>query len=84
MKSLLLRGSALAVLPLALSACGGNGSSVPTPTPTTPVTPPTVTFQSQFGTQFAAAFNASPTGTPIDPAATDVPALNATAAPLDN
>ncbi len=90
MKNRLLRGVALAtIIPVGLSACDNNrGSGVvtvpmPTPTPTTPA--PTGTFQSMFGAAFAAAFNASPlAATPIDPTAADVPALNATAAPIDN
>ena len=91
MRNRLLRGVALAtMIPIGLSACdkdrGSGMVSVPAPTPTPVATTPapTGTFQSLFGSAFAAVFNASPTAAPIDPTAADVPALNATAAPLDN
>ena len=88
MKNRLLRGVALAtIVPVVLSACGNEGRGMvsvpaPTPPPTTPA--PTGTFQSMFGSAFAGIFNTATTATPVDPAPTDVPALNATAAPIDN
>lgn len=86
MKKQLLRGSAIvAILPVCLSACGSDRDSGVPVTPPVTVTPaPTGAFQSMFGTAFAAAFNTASTGTPIDPTATSVPAINPTAAPLDN
>lgn len=71
-----------AALPLALSACGGGGSTATTTNPVS--TTPAKTFQDNFGTAFAADFNADPFGTPVKPSAADVPALNLSALPLDN
>ena len=72
-----------AIASLGLAACGGGGSGgITSTTPTTPTS--TAAFQDQFGTAFAADFNASATANATDPAATDVPALNLTAEPIAN
>ena len=74
-----------ALLPFALSACGGGGGGGTATSTTPPTTTPTATaFQDRFGTAFAADFNASSTATAPHPASTDVPALNLTAEPFDN
>jgi hypothetical protein len=69
---------AAAALLLGLAACNHDSAVAPT----TPAAP--ASFQSQFGTAFAADFNADPNSTPQHPAATDVPALNLSGTPIDN
>ena len=76
---------AVALVPLALAACGGGGGSGGAPVATPPPTPPTTTaFSDKFGTAVSASFNAAPTTDPKDPLPSDVPALSVTADPLDN
>lgn len=82
MKHISIRLAAAASLLLGLSACGGQKTAV-TPTPPTP-TPAATAFQAKFGSAFAADFNASMDATPADPMASDVPALNLSAEPIDN
>ncbi len=88
-KAMLRAGTAI-LLSLSVAACssrasdvGGGGTSTtpvtPTPTPT-----PTASFQSRFGTAFAALFDASTTSEPRKPTTADVPALSLTTEPLDN
>lgn len=81
MVRMLERLAFVALVPLALSACGGNGGSTASTT-----APPTAAaaFQTKFGTPVAADYNASMNSEPVDPAASDVPALNLSAEPLDN
>lgn len=74
-----LKLAAAALLPLALAACGGGKKSA-----ATPVTPVAQAFQDKFGSAFATDFNASITTEPANPSASDVPALNLSAEPLDN
>lgn len=71
-----------ALLPLALSACGGGSESAPV-TPPAPTPTAATAFQDKAGTAFAAAFNASATASPIDPGANDAGTLNPTAQPFD-
>ena len=81
-KALLKLGTA-ALMSTALAACGSS-SSLPTAT-TPPPTPTTASFQSMFGTAFAAIFDASPfSDTPADPTDSSVPPLAPAADPLDN
>lgn len=81
----LLRVGVAMLLPVALTACGDRNRNAPTPAPPAPApTPAPTSFQSQFGTNFAGAFNASNTSEPRDPTAADVPPLSNTANPLDN
>lgn len=80
MKPIFAKLALAAILPLALSACGGGSNSIATP----PATVGPTSFQDKFGTAFATDFNASSTANAADPAPTDVPALNLTAEPLDN
>lgn len=82
-KTLLKVGVAF-LLPVALTACGDRNRNNPAPGPTPPPTPTPTSFQSKFGPNFESTFNASNTSEPKDPTAADVPALNATADPLDN
>ena len=70
-----------ALLPLALSACGGGSESAPVTT--TPVPVAAVAIQDKAGPAFAAAFNASATASPVDPGANDAGALNLTGQPFD-
>ncbi len=81
---LILRGS-VALLPLAMAACSNRAADVAAgPSAGTPTPAPTASFQSKFGTSFASYFEAGNTTDPRDPQAGDVPALAATADPLDN
>jgi hypothetical protein len=84
MKAIHRAMAALALAPLLLTACGGGGKDPIAAAPPTMTQPTTGTFQSKFGASFATAFNANSTAPAIDPAATDVPALNLTAQPEDN
>jgi hypothetical protein len=70
--------------PLLLTACGGGGKDAVVSNPPATAPPTTTAFQSKFGASFATAFNAGPTAAPIDPAASDVLALNLTTTPEDN
>ena len=80
----ILKPLVVAVLvPLALSACGGGGGGSTSTTPTSPTTP-TATFESKFGSSFAAFFDTTANTDPKTPVATDVPALNLTADPITN
>lgn len=69
-----------------LAACGGRdrGSGGITPEPGATATPSPVSFQSKFGSAFAAVFNAPATGDPIDPTDASVPPLAPASDPLDN
>ena len=68
----------------ALSACGGGGGGSVTATTTPPVTSRgNPAFPDRFGTPVSTTFNATANSEPRDPAATDVPALNLTAEPID-
>ncbi|MGB3797968.1 MAG: hypothetical protein WA957_16915 [Alteraurantiacibacter sp.] len=79
LKKLLQMGSSVLLLG-SLAACGDN-DDFPEPTPTpTPPPPGAVTYQEQFGTEFAAIFNRDITEDPVDPMAGDVPDL----APADD
>jgi hypothetical protein len=80
-KTNLARGVAMIGLATALAACSNKETATAPPTGTTP-TPP-ASFQSQFGATFAGYFNNPSTIEPIDPAAGDVPPLNATAQPVE-
>lgn len=82
-KTLLKVGVAI-LLPVALTACGDRNRNSPTPAPAPAPTPTPTSFQSKLGANFAGVFNASNTSEPKEPTAADVPALNATADPLDN
>lgn len=82
LKIMLRAGTALLV-PIAMAGCSDRKDDTAV-TPPAPTPPPTVTFQSRFGTSFAGFFDAGNTTDPRDPATGDVPALNATADPLDN
>lgn len=88
MKTMLRLGGSV-VLASSLAACGGGGNdrdNPPPPTATPSPTPPPVagTFQSMFGSAFAAIFNAPATGEPVDPTASSVPPLAPASDPLDN
>lgn len=76
------RRLAIALSPLliaaVLSGCGGGGGGSSNPTPPTP---PAAKLEDNFGTGFAAAFQAAPTAEPTDPAA-DILTTNATADPV--
>jgi hypothetical protein len=75
----------VAIVPLVLAGCGGGGGGGSTGTVTPPTTvPPTASIQSRISTPFATAFDAASTATPAHPATSDVPAVNATAEPIDN
>lgn len=69
-----------------LAACGGRdrGTGGVTPGPGATATPDPVSFQSRFGSAFAAVFNASPTSDPIDPTDASVPPLAPASDPIDN
>ncbi len=84
LKTLLKSGTSLLMVS-ALAACGdgGNGSG-PTPTPTPTPTSAPATFQSMFGTAFAALFNASETSDPADPSDASVPALAPASDPIND
>lgn len=74
----------LSVSAAALGACGGGGGGSVTATPTpTPTPSANVAIQDRVGATFATTFNASANTEPRDPAATDVPATNLTAEPID-
>lgn len=83
---ILLRASASLLLMGSLAACGDdNDEMIPPPPAPTPTPPPgTASFESQFGPEFAAAFNQPDTAEPIDPQPSDVPPLQPTDDPLDN
>ncbi|WP_428332310.1 hypothetical protein [Novosphingobium sp.] len=68
-------GSAIGLIAL-LSACGSSG----TPTGASRPAPPT-SFESQFGSAFAALFDASPTSQPATPTSASVPPLQPAAQP---
>ena len=73
-------GTAIA-LPLAMAACsssGNNNTASPPPSP-----PPAASFQSQFGTSFAATYDTSNTTEAKEPAPGDVPALSNNTNPID-
>lgn len=83
-----LKISTALLIPLAMAACadriadpGGTGGGGPTPAPTPA---PIASIQSRIGGNFLAFFTAAETSDPRDPAASDLPAVNATADPLDN
>ena len=78
-KQIFLKSGAL-MLAVTLGGCFGHGS---TSTPATTVVT-AQSFESNFGTSFAAAFDASHDGTAIDPTSSDVPALNLSGIPYDN
>lgn len=88
----ILRASASVLMLAAVSACGDDAvepppvvTPGPTPSPTPTPTPPTGgTFQSMFGSAFAAIFNRDPTLDPVDPQQSDVPPLAPASDPLDN
>lgn len=83
-----LRLSGSMLLAVSLTACGGGGSnnsSSPAPTPPPVATTPTpASFQSQFGSAFAAIFNAATTSEPVDPTDASVPALAPASPPIDD
>ena len=80
-----------AVLALGLAACSGS-DDIDTPAVVTPPTPPPVVVDppppagfdvGQFGAGFEAAFNADPNSDPVDPAPSDIVAVDPSADPVD-
>lgn len=83
MKTLLKGGTSL-LMASSLAACGGGDGGGATPTPTPTPTPAPMTFQSMFGTAFAAIFNAAATADPVDPTDASVPALAPASDPIND
>lgn len=73
----LLRFAVLAAGAIALSACGGGGTTVSTPPTTTPAP-----FAYMFGNGFGADFTASSNATPATISTSDVSAVSLTASPI--
>ena len=78
MKVTLRAGTAL-ILPLMMAACSERENNTPTPPPP----PPAASFQSQFGPSFAGFYDTGNTTEAREPSATDVPALNPSANPIE-
>jgi hypothetical protein len=84
----ILRASASILILGSVAACGDNNSrdptvTIPTPTPTPPPSSD-ISFQSRFGSAFAAIFNRPWTEDPVDPQPGDVPPLAPSDDPKDN
>ena len=89
-RQLLRNASVDAILSIGLAACSGNGDLdspvVVTPPPPPPVVddPPPPAFDvGQFGAGFEAAFSANRNSDPVDPAPSDIVAVDPTADPVD-
>ena len=77
-----LKAGTAMLLPLAMAACSDRNDTTTASPPASP--PPAASIQSRISSSFASFFDASNTSDPREPTATDVPAVNPTADPLDN
>lgn len=81
LKTMLVLGASLAMIG-SLSACGGDSSSnSPTPTPTP--TASSTSIEAKISPAFAAIFDASASGEPVDPNDQSVPPLAPASEPVD-
>lgn len=72
------------LLAIAVAGCSSRNDSPGAPPSGGTPTPPATAFEQRFGASFASFFTASNTSEPRDPTASDVPAADPTAEPLDN
>ena len=89
-RQLLRNASVCAILAVGLAACSGSDSIdtpavvAPPPPPVVVDPPPPASFDvGQFGAGFEAAFNADLNSDPVDPAPSDIIAVDPTADPVD-
>ncbi len=84
MRATTIRFATVSLLAVAIAGCSSRDNSAnPPPSGGTPTPPPTA-FEQRFGASFASFFTASNTSDPREPTASDVPAADPAADPLDN